>query len=1045
MSFRHGLRTVLLATWCLSAAGTRCEPVATTRLLPDPQVRVAVLLGACVDGEESSRSAVEAFHDPENVYVVCAGRGHRAQLDDWIRQRGYSNVFVMAESAFFQGQHKDLRWEAARLLLDHPWDFLLELGDRPKAPQLPPLLLARWLAAFNSSIGGESFVLSRQLLEEVIEGPTISDLTVDQWHDFWAQGLSLGRCKAQHQGLQPLLQTKQPKRAAKEALSPVQAYDLGVKFRAMEPAWMSRYGNQTYWLLHALMVQSSQRLTELRRLAARPASGAAVSLRGAEMMAEVTFSPENGTCEVPGAVEGLRLSDCSIDAEVFLAERLFVADPFPERLIRESMDYEKSCGAKLPTLFPHVFRIGSGWDGDSLEFRGFASLVPADATDDLWMVLLPLLPADSGPCQKVGWTGRLQILWQSAAGEVHYRGGGQLASAGPIWERYLGSRLAPGTYTVTVLAAKVALARRDFEVISAEGAVAAERLKWVKFFELAAEAAPPAQSRPVERSEGSEGRAAPKEQEQRPKVQGLSKVEAQSEARTPPAQLPTAHKLSAKDRAWLQQDVARFARPRQAQQRQPPLSAEQRAMRERQWIERDVALHAPKRRPRPRSLATAAESPRSPRPSPPAKQATAVGDNPSRPKAKSTRPKLPEDMERRERAWMAKEAQRLRAARARAARTAEEREDWIVKDVQLHELLRRERCSQEPGKASRFLATTCQQLFGGGSADPETSADSPADLPQPRPTAPAPEHRPPRPASPATGNFSAVLAEVKLQLQGSIPDEVVERELPWILEDIAIGQKRFKKWAMVVMSRGETVSLPDRDNRSQTSPQLAIMPLIDLVDHHLPTPEKPLFSTDDLLKYQESGSLTNISYDAELAAVTLKAKRTLSANSAVTVGYGVRSNADYLLYHGFTMPKGWSEMTLCTQYTMVELPLPPDFPAWKSRHLAHSYRFALPACPSRKSTPHVAVGAARFLVATEDDVTNFEDKLAQDFSLLEGAQVARGEKFLQHAAQEAVSVVCDVKVQPPLCRVPLSVESERAAWDYILKQTLARVVRAPGC
>ena len=31
---------------------SRCEPVATTRLLPDPQVRVAVLLGACVDGED---------------------------------------------------------------------------------------------------------------------------------------------------------------------------------------------------------------------------------------------------------------------------------------------------------------------------------------------------------------------------------------------------------------------------------------------------------------------------------------------------------------------------------------------------------------------------------------------------------------------------------------------------------------------------------------------------------------------------------------------------------------------------------------------------------------------------------------------------------------------------------------------------------------------------------------------------------------------------------------------------------------------------------
>lgn len=249
----------------------------------------------------------------------------------------------------------------------------------------------------------------------------------------------------------------------------------------------------------------------------------------------------------------------------------------------------------------------------------------------------------------------------------------------------------------------------------------------------------------------------------------------------------------------------------------------------------------------------------------------------------------------------------------------------------------------------------------------------------------------------------------------------------------------FKKWAMVVMSRGETVHLPDRENRSQTSPQLAIMPLIDLVDHHLPIPERALFSTDDLLKYQESESLTNISYDSDAAAVTLKAKQDLAAESAITVGYGVRSNADYLLYHGFTMPQKWSEITLCTQYTMIELPLPTDFPTWKSRYLAHSYRFALPACPSRKSTPHVAVGAARFLVASEEDVVDFEGKLQQDASLLEGAQVNRGDKFLHHAAQEAVSVVCDVKVQPPLCRVPLSLENERAAWEYMKKQTLERV------
>jgi len=254
----------------------------------------------------------------------------------------------------------------------------------------------------------------------------------------------------------------------------------------------------------------------------------------------------------------------------------------------------------------------------------------------------------------------------------------------------------------------------------------------------------------------------------------------------------------------------------------------------------------------------------------------------------------------------------------------------------------------------------------------------------------------------------------------------------------------FKKWAMVVMSRGETVNLPDRDNKSQTSPQLAIMPLIDLVDHHLPMPEEALHSYDDLTKFQERGSRTNISYDADSAAVMLKAKEVLPANTAVTVGYGVRSNADYLLYHGFTMPQRWSDVTLCAQYTMIELPLPTDFPAWKSRYLPHSYRFALPACPSRKSTPHVAIGAARFLVATEEDVVSFEERLAQDSSLLDGAHVNRGDKFLHHAAQEAVTAVCDVKVQPPLCRVPLSVSSERAAWEFVKKQTLARVAQHVG-
>lgn len=254
----------------------------------------------------------------------------------------------------------------------------------------------------------------------------------------------------------------------------------------------------------------------------------------------------------------------------------------------------------------------------------------------------------------------------------------------------------------------------------------------------------------------------------------------------------------------------------------------------------------------------------------------------------------------------------------------------------------------------------------------------------------------------------------------------------------------FKKWAMVVMSRGETVNLPDKENKTRTVPQLAIMPLIDLVDHHLPMPEQPLFTDDDLHKTQESGSRTNISYNTDLAAVVLKARENLEGKSAVTVGYGVRSNADYLLYHGFTMPREWSDLTLCTQYATIELPLPSDLPTWKSRFLAHPYRFAVPACPNHKSTPHVIVGAARFLEATEDDVVDFEKILAKDPSLVDGAVVPKENKFLGHGALEAVAAVCDINAQPPLCRTPLSLASELAAWELIRKQTVARVAKHIG-
>lgn len=41
--------------------------------------------------------------------------------------------------------------------------------------------------------------------------------------------------------------------------------------------------------------------------------------------------------------------------------------------------------------------------------------------------------------------------------------------------------------------------------------------------------------------------------------------------------------------------------------------------------------------------------------------------------------------------------------------------------------------------------------------------------------------------------------------------------------------------------------------------------------------------------------------------------------------------------------------------------------------------------------------------------------------------------------RQSLSAVCDVVAQPPLCRAPLSVASELAAWQFIKQQTLVRV------
>ena len=64
------------------------------------------------------------------------------------------------------------------------------------------------------------------------------------------------------------------------------------------------------------------------------------------------------------------------------------------------------------------------------------------------------------------WFEPLEIRWVDAGGVVRYRSGGQAARQGPIWERYLGSALAVGSYTVSVHARSgPLLAQRSFEVL----------------------------------------------------------------------------------------------------------------------------------------------------------------------------------------------------------------------------------------------------------------------------------------------------------------------------------------------------------------------------------------------------------------------------------------------------------------------------------------------------------------------------------------------------------------------------------------------------
>eukprot|EP00933_Yihiella_yeosuensis_P020266 TRINITY_DN16281_c0_g4_i3.p1 TRINITY_DN16281_c0_g4~~TRINITY_DN16281_c0_g4_i3.p1 ORF type:complete len:304 (-),score=90.16 TRINITY_DN16281_c0_g4_i3:55-966(-) len=94
---------------------------------------------------------------------------------------------------------------------------------------------------------------------------------------------------------------------------------------------------------------------------------------------------------------------------------------------------------------------------------------------------------------------------------------------------------------------------------------------------------------------------------------------------------------------------------------------------------------------------------------------------------------------------------------------------WIRRDVELHASLRNSRC--------RRLAATATP---GGAAWPVKSSNLSV--------------------SEAAGKVQisqSSIDEIKAKLASSIPEDVIDRELPWILEDIALGQNLMKR-------RGET-------------------------------------------------------------------------------------------------------------------------------------------------------------------------------------------------------------------------------------------------
>ncbi|CAE8619661.1 unnamed protein product [Polarella glacialis] len=627
---------------------------------------------------------------------------------------------------------------------------------------------------------------------------------------------------------------------------------------------MARYKSVAHWVLHTLFVLRSdgeQRLQELlsisrrqlgrvdrrkSRRGAKQPSAAERFLRSADQLSlRAVFSPADGLCDVDGAVEGLQLSECSIEAEVFMMERLFVTQP-PLSL---------GCGAA-----PVLLRVGSAWDGDAEVFQGFASVVPASSTDDLWLVLTPLTAAlGQGSCQ--AWQGSFETQWSNSKGEVVFRGGGRFGESGVLWERYLGpSPLPPGSYRTEVLSSDgQTLGNRSFEVLPDDPSsmVAAERLARLgtRYFELVAEpetreamdaaslpqVEPPLAKKPATKlpavkpaSTGAKPAA----------TKALLAEDAKPQARPVRRQNLSSDEVRKRERAWLEQDVRQFAPVLKAAGAAPssspgrPRSDAEKRQRELQWIRRDVQLYATQIR---KTDGTATEAKQTQKAIPKRAQAAPEAKLPKGP------PWPPDERERREKLWLAKEAERLQKAgeakrrdppplptgsgldsgRSGTARPVqalkdEERElreeAWIKMDVELYSSLRSRRCAaaKAPSACARILGSSREDARRTGLTQQQQQQQPQQQQQQHQPQQQQqqeqqqqqkqrqPQQPPPpkqqqqqqqptwetREPSQAKGLSSEeVAAQIKASLNGSIPENVVDRELPWILQDIAIGQK----------------------------------------------------------------------------------------------------------------------------------------------------------------------------------------------------------------------------------------------------------------